>query len=134
MGIGPIADYNSFYANYRIPDIPAVALKEPEELCTAAAKDAVQEQPKVNVEDLSIEEKPEKRANADVHDMSLSFNYNEDYAYLGKDSDIENLDMQKAISDMKKDQVLQQYQYFVGSSRDLFSAEGSRDGMVFLKF
>lgn len=134
MGIGPIADYNSFYANYRIPDIQAVELKKPEELLTVAAEDDVQKQPKVNVPDLSIEEKPEKRANADVHDMSLSFNFNEDYAYLGKDSDIENLDMQKAISDMKKDQVLQQYQYFVGSAHDLFTAGESKDGLVFLKF
>lgn len=31
------------------------------------------------------------------------------------DSDIKSLDMEKAISDMRKDQVLQQYQFFVGT-------------------
>lgn len=31
----------------------------------------------------------------------------------GIDSDIKSLDMEKAISDMRKDQVLQQYQFFV---------------------
>ena len=29
-------------------------------------------------------------------------------------SDIASLDVEKAVSDMKKDQVLQQYQFFVG--------------------
>ena len=30
------------------------------------------------------------------------------------DSDINRLDMEKAVSDLEKDQVLRQYQYFVG--------------------
>ena len=33
----------------------------------------------------------------------------------GADSDIYSLDTQKAISDLDKDQILQQYQYFVGN-------------------
>lgn len=61
-------------------------------------------------------------------DISLTFNANEDFEYLGQDSDIRNLDMEKAISDMKKDQILQQYQYFVGSSKDLF--QNTADGIV----
>lgn len=40
--------------------------------------------------------------------------------------------MQKAISNMRKDQVLQQYQYFVGDSRKLLQ-KVSEDGLVFLK-
>ncbi len=32
----------------------------------------------------------------------------------GVDSDISKLDVEKALSDLKKDQVLQQYQFFVG--------------------
>ena len=39
----------------------------------------------------------------------------ETYELKGADSDLAGLDMQKAISDMEKDQVLQQYQYFVGT-------------------
>ena len=46
---------------------------------------------------------------------------------------LDNLDMQKAISDMRKDQVLQGYQYFVGSSRNLFTGQTSEDGVVILK-
>lgn len=39
------------------------------------------------------------------------------YELKGEDSDIANLDVEKALSDMKKDQILQQYQYFVGESK-----------------
>ena len=37
-----------------------------------------------------------------------------EYDLKGIASDITSLDVEKAISDMKKDQVLQQYQFFVG--------------------
>lgn len=39
------------------------------------------------------------------------------YELKGTDSDLFNLDVEKAISDMKKDQVLQQYQFFIGESQ-----------------
>ncbi len=137
MGIGPISDYNSFFANYRVPEIPSVDLESVRRTGAASENEQINgsvAKPAVNEIDLTIEEKPIERSNANVHDLSLSFNLNEDYGFLGKDSDIENLDMQKAISDMKKDQVLQQYQYFVGSSNDLFSNDSGKDGLVFVKF
>ena len=49
------------------------------------------------------------------YDFAQSFNPDETYELKGEDSDISSLDIQKAISDMEKDQVLQQYQYFVGT-------------------
>ena len=36
------------------------------------------------------------------------------YELKGIDSDLSKLDVEKALSDLKKDQVLQQYQFFVG--------------------
>lgn len=69
-------------------------------------------------------------------DLPLKFNRGEDYSYIGKDRDLANLDMQKAISDMKKDSMLQQYQFFIGRSNNL--AEGKaiplKDGIVIPKF
>jgi len=137
MGIGPISDYNSFFANYKVPEIPSVDLGRVQKNDAISVNEQTidtQSKQTINDIDLSIEEKPIKRSNANVHDMSLSFNVNEDYGYIGRDSEIENLDMQKAISDMKKDQVLQQYQYFVGSANDLFSGAEGKDGLVFMKF
>lgn len=138
MGINPVSDYSSLFANYKVPEIPSVDLdriKKPEAVsANAQAIDQPIMQETNNDIDLSIEEKPKRAGNADVHELSLSFNINEDYSYIGQDSDIESLDIQKAISDMKKDQVLQQYQYFVGSAEDLFSGNSEKDGNVFLKF
>lgn len=36
------------------------------------------------------------------------------YEMKGAESDIHSLDVERALSDMQKDQVLQQYQFFVG--------------------
>ena len=38
------------------------------------------------------------------------------YELKGVDSDIIKLDVEKALSDLKKDQVLEQYQFFVGDT------------------
>lgn len=123
MGIGGVNDYGSRLTDYRISAIPAVSAEEikpqetdwqlPEKDTSTAAADT-----------------PAKvrRTKKPLEDISLTFNANEDFEYLGQDSDIRNLDMEKAISDMKKDQILQQYQYFVGSSKDLF--QNTADGIV----
>ena len=68
---------------------------------------------------------------ANLENISLTFNKADDFDFIGKDSSIETLDMEKAISDMQKDQVLQQYQYFVGSSQNIIS--NSMDGLVIQK-
>ena len=57
----------------------------------------------------------EQKANAPLEDISITFHKQDDFSYIGRDSDIHSLDVEKAISDMRKDQILQQYQYFVGS-------------------
>ena len=69
------------------------------------------------------------RKNATLEDISLSLNENKTFEMKGKDSDIESLDIEKAVSDMQKDQALMQYQYFVGDT-NLFSSE---DGVVIAK-
>ena len=59
-------------------------------------------------------EEPRAKANTDIKDISLTFHLEESFGYIGKDKDVAALDVQKAISDMQKDHILQQYQYFVG--------------------
>ena len=46
-----------------------------------------------------------------------------DKELIGSESDINGLDVQKEVSDMQKDSILQQYQYFVGNI-------STEDGMV----
>lgn len=54
------------------------------------------------------------------------------YELIGSESEIAGLDVEQAISDMKKDQVLQQYQFFVGESRAGENLDRLRTGENFL--
>lgn len=49
------------------------------------------------------------------YDYASTYNPDEVYELKGADSDITSLDVKKAISDLDKDKVLEQYQYFVGN-------------------
>ena len=72
---------------------------------------------------------------ADLENISLTFNAGETFDYIGKDSDLSLLDTEKLISDMKKDSILEQYRYFVGSeeANKVFYASQSEDGIVVMK-
>lgn len=53
------------------------------------------------------------------------------YELKGADSDLNSLDVEKAISGLEKDQVLKQYQFFVGDDITVESAgKGSSDLVV----
>lgn len=49
-----------------------------------------------------------------IADFNARYQLDASYELKGIDSDISKLDVEKALSDLKKDQVLQQYQFFVG--------------------
>ena len=127
--IGSIGDYGSILQNYYVPTIPRVNV-ENIGLQNSQA-DAMQTLPVNDIhEEASVA--VAARQDAPLEDISITFNKQESFDYIGQDSDIQSLDVQKAISDMKKDRILQQYQYFVGSSRNLMTQ--SADGAVFAKF
>ncbi len=67
--------------------------------------------------------------NASLEDISLSLSDNGSFEMKGRDSDLGSLDMEKAISDMQKDQALMQYQYFVGDT----NIAANEDGVVIAK-
>lgn len=64
-------------------------------------------------------ELPAQKRESDFGATEYAKQYQPDVTYelKGSDSDIKQLDVERAISDMKKDQVLQQYQFFVGEKR-----------------
>ncbi len=62
------------------------------------------------------------RQNVSVEDISLSLNSPAPFEMKGKDSDIDSLDITKAVSDMQKDEALQQSTVFA-----------SEDGVVVAK-
>lgn len=140
MTIGNI--YDSFQSSYcygiqKLPTIQPNEAKQAEK-----QNDAVLEQQAVrlgttgsqeNSTSLTKEETNPASRMANLDQVALTFNKEESFEYIGNDSSLDNLDMQKAISVMRKDQVLQGYQYFVGSSRNLIDGQQSEDGMVILK-
>ncbi len=126
MGIQIWSGYNqmqSYYKAYEIPTVTPEEMKQKEQgnLAASSVVTPIEETPKVA---------DVRSRNADLENISLTFNKEDTYDYLGSESTLAGLDMQKAISDMKKDSVLQEYQYFVGSSQNFLNTE---DGMVFPK-
>lgn len=119
MGIYGINPYVNFQSDYRINDIAKVkpqdeVIKVQEEQVNASE----------NLASLQIEPIAQKSVNP--NEISIKINKNDDFSYIGKDKDIKSLDMKKAISDMRQDSILQEYQYFVGNAKNVFqSADGS---------
>lgn len=70
------------------------------------------------------------RVDAPIEDISLSLNNPSPFEMKGSQSDINSLDISKAVSDMQKDEALWQYQYFVGDQQPIFQSE---DGVVVAK-
>lgn len=121
-GFGGISSYYS--RAYEIPSVTPEEVKKQDELQQKV-------QPVAKAEALEVQTIDNRSRNADLENISLTFNKEESYDYLGSESSLVDLDMQKAISDMKRDSVLQEYQYFVGSSGNLFM--NPADGIVIPK-
>ncbi len=128
MGIGKIGydNYSNFVSDYRINSIPKA--EEIEKVVPVTPVTKIEPTSKNN--ELLIEEVDNRPASIDPNEVSLSFNKGEDYSYIGRDKEITNLDMEKAISAMRQDSILQEYQYFVGSADNIFASE---DGVVIAK-
>ena len=134
MAINLYSDYGGFYNNYKVVDIPSVNIeatgkdeevKKIENNASALMQAPVLDRPEV----------PDTRSKmADLDNISLNFNAGDDYSYIGSDFEIEKLDIQKAISDMKKDKILEDYQFFVGDKDGMKNTLDNEDGTVFLKF
>ena len=121
----------SNYSNYNRMDIPQV---KPEDIKAQEAKaeelkaqESAQETSYSQIDTVAYDNRSRV---ANLEDVSLTFNKEDSFDYIGSESSIKSLDMQKAISDMKMDGILQEYQYFVGSSKALYQ---DADGIVIPK-
>ena len=56
-------------------------------------------------------------------DYANEYKPNETHEMKGVASDLRTLDVEKAISDMQKDQMLSQYQYFVGEANSMQASQ-----------
>ena len=127
-GIDNLQNVN--YNNYnRINSDPATEAGIRRAGAQSAQADAAKEQ-KISAPEIDLRlDDIRPRQNASLEDISLSLNEPGGFEMKGRESDIESLDMQKAISDMQKDQALMQYQYFVGDSNIV----NNEDGIVIQK-
>ena len=132
MAINLFSDYGGFYNSYKVTDIPKVdveAVKKQDEIKAQEALALPKIEPPIEPA------KPDLRTKtADLDNISLTFNTGDDYSYLGSEFEIEKLDINRAISDMHKDKILEDYQYFVGTQNDDNSTYSGEDGKVFVKF
>ncbi len=133
MAINIFSDYGGFYNSYKVMDIPQVGVEDVKKQ-DAEIKAAETALPQIPVVDEIKAETPDLRTKtADLDNISLTFNSSDDFSYLGSDFEIEKLDINKAIDDMRKDKILEDYQYFVGAQTDLANTFANEDGKVFLK-
>ena len=120
MGINGNFNILSSYSINEIPKVNVEALKPEQTLTDERPANAAGQ----NEKGISREEVK----NANIEDISMTFNLGENFGYIGRDREAELLDMQKAVAEAKTDTVLRDYQYFVGNGKPVFESE---DGSVF---
>ena len=117
------------YDAYRIPTADTQKSETLGQNITSKQQAVVPEAPVAKAEEATV---PVERKNTALEDVSLTFLKDDTYDMIGSESDLNKLDMQKAISDMQKDKILQDYNYFVGSSV-MQQRNISEDGVVVAK-
>lgn len=135
MEIQSFDQYSGLYSNYQYKSIQAVDTETVKQQDAKKNMEANESLDTLKTDYASVQRTADTRSrSANLEDVSLSLRM-DDFDFVGKDSFIENLDLQKMVSDVKKDQVLDEYNYFVGSAKGSSPIyNGSEDGMVFQKF
>lgn len=111
MNISGIRPYAGFY-DYN--SIKASEIRN-QQIQTSQQNNSVQEEPSGVEMSVQASVQAPVEQNYTQYDYAQQYRPGESYELKGADSDIYSLDTQKAISDLDKDQILQQYQYFVGN-------------------
>lgn len=126
-GFGAVPLYDSYSRASAIPKVTPEEVRQQD----AKAQQPIEQQTAPKAEEINAPKEDTRSKTADLENVSLTFNKEESFDYIGSESPLKNLDVQKAVSDMKKDGILQEYQYFVGSAQNVLDA--SKDGIVLLK-
>lgn len=72
---------------------------------------------------------PKILADGQLEDFAFDFKKNKEFSMTGEESDIESLDWIKNIPEARKDELLDQYRFFVGEENSPVQFASS-DGMV----
>ena len=103
MRIGEGFDYSSIYN-----DLSSIRLRDTLSEVKPVSEDTVKpsDAAKVSLEE-QVAARPGKLIG--LEDISISFNKNDDFDLIGTTSDIMNLDIEKAVSVSKRDDILNSY-------------------------
>jgi len=119
MNISGIRPSVGFY-NYNVDstkgaetyEAPVSAVNEPKEVESV-----------VSQEEIDAARKGQTYGSADY---AKEYKANEAFDMKGAASDLRTLDIEKAINDMQKDQMLSQYQYFVGEATSMQASSNAQ--------
>lgn len=127
MRIGNYFDHSQIYNDYSSLKIrEALAeIKKPEE--QKAASESLSAVPSQEKPDAESAVKRERLIG--LEDISITFNKNDDFDIIGKTSDITDLDLQKAVSISKRDDILNNYK----TSENAFPVYTGEEGTVIAK-
>ncbi|WP_456033812.1 hypothetical protein [Roseburia inulinivorans] len=101
-------DYNSI----KINEVRNQQIRESMESGQMPVMGAVEQKDSADIEAVQLQ--TVQKADHGAVEFNARYQPDASYELKGVDSDLSKLDVEKALSDLKKDQVLQQYQFFVG--------------------
>ena len=101
-------DYNSI----KINEVRNQQIRESMESGQMPVMGAVEQNDSADIEAVQLQ--TVQKADHGAAEFNARYKPDASYELKGVDSNLSKLDVEKALSDLKKDQVLQQYQFFVG--------------------
>ena len=136
MAYNRIGGFSGGYNAYNIPSVkdnPQVTPQVESQANPAASQSP--EQQKENKQGLDLSVEVPARENASIENVAISFGqYDSSSLDLYTDMGLASRGMRQAISGMQKDQILHEYQYFVGgkdmTGKDSNIIAGTEDGLV----
>ena len=89
-----------------------------------------QEQAPMQEESTGYKDQLPVEQNFTSYDYAKSYQPDETYELKGAESDISELDVEKTMSDLEKDKVLEQYQYFVGDQAHAIAIDMNTENRI----
>ncbi len=136
MALNGLNGYISSYNAYSIPSATdnSQIRPNPAETQDNKALSEQQQKPEEKKNSLDLTVEVPSRENASIENVAISFGqYDGNSIDFFGDMGLASRDMKQAISGMQKDQLLHQYQYFVGkdlSGQQSNIVAGTEDGVV----
>lgn len=132
MGVGRI-NIHSFYDNYTIGSKHNNNLQNTEDVQIEQTGAGSQDAGSQNQTDKEINKAP---VHSDPKEFAFDFENRNRFNLVAATSSMEDVDIKKAVSDMEKDQVLDQYKFFIGTAQKMQKMPNlgtDADGTVTLK-